>query len=164
MNKSAIFIIILIVIGAVILIYQDQIFSFFSPGAVIVNDDESIIVPSQNTISQEIEDFDDGAIIPTVPLSRQANQIIDITTIGFSPSETTIDKGDSIIWTNRDRNSHKLQATGAIYPEDGDCGSKLNSCAALKLGDSWKVTFNVSGEWNYRDELNPQFTGVVTVR
>lgn len=106
----------------------------------------------------------DGMVKPVVPIEKQANYIIDITTAGFSPAELKVKKGDSIIWTNRDKAKHQIMADAAMsYPEKGECGSKLNSCVSLSLGDSFRVTFNEIGVWKYSDKLNPKFTGIVIV-
>ena len=107
---------------------------------------------------------ENGMVSPVVPLSAQSDYIIDITTAGFSPAELTIKKGESIIWTNRSKAGHWIEPIGDnIYPEEGDCGSKLDSCVALRLGESFKVTFNVAGVWGFHDKLNPEFSGTITV-
>jgi plastocyanin len=100
----------------------------------------------------------------SVPLEKQADYIIDITAIGFSPAELDIKSGQSVIWTNRNRNLHWVaSSTKNPYPEKGSCGSKFNSCRGLKLGESFRLTFETRGRWEYSDKLNPQFTGVVIV-
>ncbi len=105
-----------------------------------------------------------GPVQPIMPLSKQADYVIDITTVGFSPDKIVIKKGDSIIWTNRDRANHQLAtAAGNTYADNGPTAA-VNSCGVLKLGDSCKITFTAVGAWNYYDKLNAKFTGSVTVQ
>lgn len=99
----------------------------------------------------------DGQIQPVLPLEDQADYIIDITSSGFSPASLTIKQGESIIWTSRDRNgSHQIVSTGS--PQN----SAMNS-TVLKLGESWRATFNSKGTFNYQDKLNSQFKGSIIV-
>ena len=107
---------------------------------------------------------DNGKIEPVQPLSKQADFIIDITTVGFSPDNITIKKGDSIIWTNRDRADHQVAtASGNNYPDNGPTVA-TNSCGVLRLGQSCKVTFTAAGTWSYYDKLDSKFTGSVIVQ
>ncbi len=107
---------------------------------------------------------EDGAIEPIIPIESQADFIIDITPVGFSPETLRIKKGDSVIWTSRDKyNSHQIVSTGTKYPESGDCGTKMDSCETIELGESFRATFNVVGTWTYADKLHPQYKGTVIV-
>lgn len=108
----------------------------------------------------------DGIISQVVmPIERQADYVVDITSVGFSPQEIDVVSGQSIIWTNRDKAQHWIIAAAANpYPEKGTCGSALNSCRGLKLGENFRLTFKDTGTWNYYDKLNPKFTGVVVVK
>jgi plastocyanin len=100
-----------------------------------------------------------------VPVSSMADDEIDVTAIGFSPDSITISKGQSIVWTVRDDNSHWIESNpSSPYPEKGSCGSLFNTCDAIGLGSSFRMVFNDVGTWSYYDKLNPQFTGTVTVK
>ncbi|MCL4404958.1 hypothetical protein M1295_00030 [Patescibacteria group bacterium] len=100
-----------------------------------------------------------------VPIEKMADTAIDITSVGFSPSAVTIKQGGSVIWTVRDKNTHWIISTSTNqYPESGSCGSALNSCGAIGLGQSFRMVFNKTGTWNYYDKLHPQFTGTVVVQ
>ncbi len=110
-------------------------------------------VPKDGVISQVME-----------PVEKQANQVIDITSVGFSPADINIKIGQSVIWTNRDKGQHWVIVSSANpYPEKGSCGSSFNSCRGLKLGENFRQTFGVPGRWAYYDKLNPNFTGTVLV-
>jgi len=108
----------------------------------------------------------DGVISQVViPIEKQADEVIDITTIGFSPTEIDIKAGQSIIWTNRDKAQHWIIVDSSTpYPDKGTCGSAFNSCRGLKLGENFRLTFKTVGTWNYYDKLNPKFTGAVVVK
>ena len=111
-------------------------------------------VPHDGVISQVV-----------VPIEQQADEVIDITTVGFSPTEVDIKAGQSIIWTNRDKAQHWIIVDSSTpYPDKGTCGSAFNSCRGLKLGENFRLTFKTVGTWNYYDKLNPKFTGAVVVK
>ena len=106
-----------------------------------------------------------GIVQPVVPITEQANVVIDITAVGFSPAVVTIKPGQSVIWTNRDRASHWIVPDPTDpYPSNGTCGSALNSCQALALGQSFRFTFSKAGTWGYYDKLNPKFAGEIVVQ
>ncbi len=106
----------------------------------------------------------DGVINPIIPIESQADFIIDILPIGFSPETLKVKQGDSVIWTNRDKyNSHQIVSTGQKYPEQGTCGTKMDACETIDLGESFRVTFNVLGTWTYEDKLHPQYKGTIIV-
>lgn len=105
----------------------------------------------------------DGVITQVViPIEQQADEVIDITSAGFSPEEINVTRGTSVLWTNRDKSAHWVY--GPSYPDRGGCGSKFDSCVGLKLGENFRITFNRAGIWDYSDKLNPQFTGKVIVQ
>lgn len=119
---------------------------------------------STTTINQSIPVV--GVITQTyVPVENMANQEVDVTAAGFSPSSITISKGQSIVWTIRDNNTHWIESNPSdVYPATGPCGSSFDSCENLYLGDSFRMVFNDVGVWSYFDKLNPQFIGTVTVQ
>ncbi len=106
-----------------------------------------------------------GMVQPTVPIAKQATVVVDVTAAGFSPQIVTIQPGQSVLWTNRDRAEHWIASDPTDpYPSNGSCGSAFNSCQALQLGDSWKFTFTKAGTWDYYDKLNSKFVGEVIVQ
>ncbi|MCL5016501.1 MAG: hypothetical protein M1312_02755 [Patescibacteria group bacterium] len=106
-----------------------------------------------------------GMVQPTIPITQQASVVVDITAAGFSPQVVTINVGQSVLWTNRDRTNHWIAPDPTDpYPSNGSCGSAFNSCQALQLGDSWKFTFTKTGTWDYYDKLNQKFVGEVIVQ
>lgn len=99
----------------------------------------------------------DGPIQPVQPIESQADYIIDITPIGFSPEILKIKKGDSVIWTSRDKyNSHQVVSIGS--PKYAKMDSPV-----LKLGESFRATFDVVGTFQYQDKLHPNLKGTIIV-
>ncbi len=112
------------------------------------------VVPDNGVISQVV-----------IPVEQQADFVIDITSAGFSPAELMVEKGNSVVWTNRDSKEHWVVAADlSPYPEEGGCGSLFDSCRGLKRGENFKVTFEHKGLWQYRDKLRPEFEGVIIVQ
>lgn len=134
--------------------FQDSLTGKKETAPAPVQKPPEVYVPKDGTITQVV-----------IPIERQANMVIDITTAGFSPAEINITTGTVVLWTNRDKTPHWVASVASNrYPESGPCGSKFDSCAGLKLGENLRVTFNRSGIWDYVDKLNPKFTGRVTVQ
>jgi len=105
----------------------------------------------------------------TTPTTTAKTVTIEITSSGFLPSTTEINKGDTVIFTNRDSNEHwpasASHPTHTVYPESGGCiGSKFDACKGLKQGENWSFTFNQAGTWGYHDHLNPSLRGSIVVK
>jgi plastocyanin len=73
--------------------------------------------------------------------SPQQPKTIDVTIQGFafSPFDLKINKGDTVIWTNKDSASHTVTS---------DSGSELAS-GTLATGQTYSHTFNEAGTFNY---------------
>lgn len=98
---------------------------------------------------------------------------VEITAAGFSPGTLTINKGDAVMFVNKDMAPHRPASaqhpTHNVYPEPGGCiGSKFDACKDLAQGESWSFTFYQVGEWKYHDHLNcctnPAFFGTINVQ
>ena len=92
-------------------------------------------------------------------LSGKTVEVV-INSQGFSPNMITINAGDKVVWTNKDRDEHwPASAKHPVhndYPEPGGCiGSKFDACHALKQGDTFEFVFNQKGTWKYHDHMNP---------
>jgi len=79
---------------------------------------------------------------------------------GYEPSEVTIQKGDSILWTNESKEYHwpasDLHPTHGVYPE-------FDSSTPLAPQEEWKFKFDEIGEWKFHDHIRANKTGTVTV-
>ena len=97
-----------------------------------------------------------------------AGNVIEITSSGFTPSELTISRGETVTWVNKDTEEHwpasAQHPTHTIYPGSNieKCGtaeqeSIFDACHGLSPGESWSFTFNEVGTWNYHEHLDISF-------
>lgn len=94
---------------------------------------------------------------------------IDITSSGFSPRQSGIKLGDTVVFVNKDVAPHwpasDIHPTHRVYPEKGGCiGSKFDVCKGLNPSETYEFTFFQSGSWCYHDHLRPELTGCVDVQ
>lgn len=79
---------------------------------------------------------------------------------GFTPSEITIKKGDSVTFTTtRGRvfwPASDLHPTHAVY-------SEFDPKAPVNQDESWTFVFHKTGIWSFHDHLAPLFLGVINV-
>lgn len=75
---------------------------------------------------------------------------IDIKNYSFSPKETTIKSGTTVVWTNQDPISHTVKL--------GDVAS-----TELAKNQTFEYTFFVAGEYSYYCGLHPSMQGKIIV-
>lgn len=78
---------------------------------------------------------------------------VDIGKAGFSPAKVTLQAGDSITWTNKDRASHRVV-----------CPSCPFTSQILGAGASYSYTFLNTGKFTVVDPLNRNKKLMVTVK
>ncbi len=123
---------------------------------------------------------------PSVVTSTNSGEnVIEITSSGFSPNSVTITQGTTVTFVNKNSIDHwpasGMHPTHTIYPgvnyDDGKsyAGSKgcisegqsktgaFDACKGIKPGESWSFTFNQKGNWPFHDHLNTGSTGRITV-
>lgn len=108
-------------------------------------------------------------IPPTPTVTTGAENTIEITSAGFTPSTLTIKQGDKVTFVNKDTAKHwpasDVHPIHTLYPESGGCiGSKFDACTGLAQGESFSFVFNIKGTWSYHDHLNPGLTGMIIVQ
>jgi plastocyanin len=81
-----------------------------------------------------------------------ATKTINIYGSTFSPKSTTITQGDTVTWVNRDNANHQILA------DKGQFVSPI-----LRPKQSYSFTFNASGTYTYKDELNTKLAGTIKV-
>ena len=84
---------------------------------------------------------------PTVPQAQVA-----ITSQGFVPQTILIQKGSSVIWTNKDIRPHQIASDP--HPTHSLLTS-LGQGKAISPKSTFTFTFNQTGTFTYHDELNP---------
>lgn len=85
---------------------------------------------------------------------------VNLTEEGFSPSEITINKGDTIVFTTT-RNkpfwpASNIHPTHGIYPQ-------FDPKQPIEADKDWSFTFDKVGSWKYHDHLAPLYKGVIVV-
>jgi plastocyanin len=81
----------------------------------------------------------------------QENVVIE--NFAFTPSEITIEVGETIVWTNSDSTDHTVTSIGAGGLESG----------TLAPGESFQNTFTEAGTYEYKCSIHPQMTARVIV-
>ncbi len=98
--------------------------------------------------------------------------IIEITSSGFTPNDLKIKRGEKVTWINKDTTQHwpasAIHPTHEKYPGSSitKCGTSeliFDACKGLPQGESWSFTFNEKGTWPYHDHTNAKLFGKVTV-
>lgn len=79
---------------------------------------------------------------------------VSITNFSFSPSTLTINKGDTVVWTNNDSVPHQVK---------GDTLSAL-SAPVMSNGQTYSFTFNNTGTFGYHCAIHPSMTGTIIVK
>ena len=102
------------------------------------------------------------------------NNIIEITSSGFSPKTLTINQGDSVTFVNKDSNLHwpatAMHPTHTVYPGSDikKCNTPeqsiiFDACKGLSQGEEYIFTFNEKGGWGYHDHLSASLRGTIVV-
>lgn len=175
---QTIIIIVLILVAAVL------VFAF--AGTRKGGEDESATGTPDISLTPIIED--NGNDAPSAPDTEVVNEpteepesiprdkihAVIYTDAGFSPSPLIIPVGDYILFNNASsrptRPASAFHPTHTVYPgsDINKCGAAeaegiFDACHSLENGEEWTFQFNESGEWNYHDHLNPNFTGTIIV-
>lgn len=80
---------------------------------------------------------------------------VSINNFAFSPASLTINKGDTVVWTN--------MQSGTPHTVTSDSGSELGS-GQLSTGSSYSHTFNTAGTFAYHCSIHPTMHGTVIVQ
>jgi plastocyanin len=70
----------------------------------------------------------------------------------FAPATLTVNRGDTVVWQNKDPFPHTATAKGTF-----DSGS-------IAAGKSWRYRAKAAGEYAYVCTLHPNMKGMLTVR
>ena len=78
---------------------------------------------------------------------------VEIQQFAFSPIRLDVPAGTTVVWTNRDDESHTLTAVDRTYTSTG-----------LEPGESYAHRFTAPGTYTYFCALHPHMTATVVVR
>ena len=107
--------------------------------------------PAPNTLQ--------GTVVAPSPQTHE----IDITSSGFSESKITINKGDTVLFVNKDSAPHwpasDLHPTHCEYKGCGVFDAKRG----LMQSENYSFVFDLVGSWGFHDHLHSSWTGTITV-
>ncbi|MBI2022659.1 cupredoxin family copper-binding protein [Candidatus Daviesbacteria bacterium] len=78
---------------------------------------------------------------------------VNISNSKYSPSEVTINSGDTVTWTNKDSIAHTVTANNGNFDSRN-----------IGPGESFSYKFTSSGSFSYFCKIHPDMKGVVTVK
>ena len=108
--------------------------------------------PSNNNATNTSGGSDTANTSPsTTPTEQKTN--ITIQNFAFSPASTSVKKGTTVIWTNKDSAPHTVTIDSGEGPKSGN----------LNTGDTYSYTFTTSGTFAYHCAIHPNMTATVTV-
>lgn len=89
----------------------------------------------------------------TTGVEPTATDKVGITEYSYMPANITVKKGTTVTWTNNDSVAHTVTSSEGSLMDSGD----------MEKGDTYSVTFNEVGTFDYFCEPHPYMTGSVTV-
>ena len=95
-----------------------------------------------------------GVAVFAVAPTFGATKGIDLTRAGFTPNRVTVDYGDTVTWTNRDKANHQVVSDRGEFP----------ASPVLDQNQTYSYTFLKSGSYGFRDAFNTKKRGTVVVR
>jgi len=91
------------------------------------------------------------AVLFLMGVSSAAMVQVSISNFKFQPSSVTVQKGDTVTWTNQDTVAHDVKFQDSESP-------------TLNKGDRYSKTFNVPGNYGYICDIHPYMKGSVIVK
>jgi plastocyanin len=96
----------------------------------------------------------------TVISNGQVSHTVEVTNFVFTPSELTVNAGDTVIWNNTE-GSHNVDGTQAVYPDNPESFGN-------DVGAGWVFShvFTIPGTYDYQCDPHAQYgmVGQVTVQ
>lgn len=86
------------------------------------------------------------------PAGAATTKTVNIFGSTFSPATATVTEGDTVTWVNKDNQNHQILA------DKGQFVSPI-----LRPKQTYSFTFNASGTYTYKDELNGKLKGTIKV-
>jgi plastocyanin len=84
--------------------------------------------------------------------ARAPEHVIVMDGVKFNPAAVTVQRGDSVVWTNKDPFPHTATAKGVFDSRE------------IASGKSWKWTARKAGSYEYVCTLHPGMKGGITVK
>ncbi len=121
------------------------------------NNASSYLKPSLTPIKSPIQ----ATPTQTQRETKETKVIIRITEDGYNPNKITVKEGTLVVFKNVGTSlrwpASNIHPMHLIYPE-------FDSKKPLENNQQWKFIFNKKGVWRFHDHLNPELTGIITVK
>lgn len=117
----------------------------------------SVVSP---VVAPEVTASPIGTMTTASPEATISQNIVTITSSGFSPAIITIKAGDSVTWINQDSENHQVDSDP--HPVYTDY-PPLNGVGLLTPSQQKSLQFPTPGTYHYHDHLNPEFKGTIVV-
>ncbi len=91
-------------------------------------------------------------------LMAQTFHNIDVANFSFTPSQLTINVGDTVVWTNSE-GIHNVDGNLIDYPDNPESfGNGVGPA-----GWTYQFIFTIAGDYNYQCSVHPSMVGSITV-
>jgi len=98
--------------------------------------------------------------LPKQIFAHSQTQVIEMTENGFEPDSVTVDQNSTIIFLNKDKESHwpasEVHPTHQLY-------SEFDPKKPINPGESWSFKIIKVGIWKYHDHIFPHKKGTIVV-
>jgi plastocyanin len=138
MNKKIIIavVVIIIIVAVVWILYANM---------------NSNVYNNSNTVSQNTNMTNVATTTSTGEIVKPKIYNVSIKNFAFNPNTLTVNKGDTVFWTNNDPMPHQVVADGIKGP-------------VMSNGQSYSFTFDTVGTVNYHCNIHPGMLGTVIVQ
>jgi len=92
---------------------------------------------------------------PTGNSNSPKTVTIEISNFAFNPASVTINKGDSVVWLNKDTMAHTVTS---------DSGSSELGSSPITSGQTYTHTFDTTGSFNYHCSIHTSMKATITVK
>lgn len=93
------------------------------------------------------------AIFAATPTAKRIVYTVLIEGVKFTPESLTVNRGDVVVWVNKDPFPHTATAQAGAFDS-----------RSIPAGKSWRFTTTRSGTFSYLCTLHPTMTGVLIVK
>lgn len=133
----------------------------------------NVTIEQNATTTEQVATTTDNGTATTTQATPKTVTVTYSASAGFSPKTVTINKGDTVTFTNSGTGS--MWVASAVHPthEVYDGTTRLEHCAAgvtpkpfdqCANGSSFSFTFDKTGSFNYHNHSAAQFGGTVVVQ
>ena len=84
--------------------------------------------------------------------AKPATHTVVIEAVAYAPAALTVNRGDTVVWVNKDPFPHTVTAKGSFDSHD------------IAAGKSWKYVARKAGEYPYICTFHPNMKGTLTVK